>query len=113
MIFSRAGEGDRAAEISHEDLAEALRKETCVVVDVREPGEFANGHIPGAVNLPLSSFDPAELPTGKPVVLICQSGGRSAKALQRAQAFVVNDICHYRPGASGWRAQGGPTVEGS
>jgi rhodanese-related sulfurtransferase len=112
MTFSRPGEGDRAAEIAHEDLAEALRKATCVVVDVREPGEFVNGHIPGAVNLPLSSFDPEHLPTDKPVVLVCGSGGRSAKALQRALSSGVIDVCHYRPGTSGWRARGGLIVEG-
>jgi rhodanese-related sulfurtransferase len=112
LTFSRAGEANRAAEIDHDDLVEALRKETCAVVDVREAGEFASGHIPGAINLPLSRFDPEELPTDKPVVLVCQSGGRSAKALQRALAAGISNICHYRPGTTGWRAQGGPTLEG-
>ena len=40
----------------------------------REPHEFAAGHIPEAMNLPLSRFDPEELPTGKPPILICQAG---------------------------------------
>ena len=41
------------------------------VVDVREPHEFVAGHIPNALNMPMSGFDPRELPQGKPVVLIC------------------------------------------
>ena len=57
-MFSRLIEkpavGADASEITHEDLELAIRKNECVVVDVREPQEFSNGHIPGAINQPLS-----------------------------------------------------------
>jgi rhodanese-related sulfurtransferase len=79
----------------------------CVIVDVREPHEYAVGHIPGALNQPLSVFDPADLPRDRPVVLVCQSGVRSLNALRRALAADVRDIRHYPGGTAGWRRLGG------
>lgn len=68
------------------------------LVDVRTPGEFATGHIPGAVNIPVQQLDErlAELePKDKPVVLYCRSGRRSATAartLKSAGFAVVHDL---------------------
>jgi rhodanese-related sulfurtransferase len=76
-------------------------------VDVREPHEYAAGHIPGAINHPLSQFEPHHLPGDKPVVLVCLSGARSAKALERALAAGRKDVRHYPPGTAGWKARGG------
>jgi rhodanese-related sulfurtransferase len=97
-------------EIGHDALLEAVEGGTCAVVDVREPHEFAAGHIPGAVNLPLSRFNPQDLPSGKPVVLVCLAGGRSARALREALGAGVADARHYAPGMNGWRALGGPVT---
>lgn len=96
--------------IEHDELVTAQQAQSCLVVDVREPHEFKGGHIPGAVNHPLSQFDPASLAQGKPVILICQAGGRSATALRRALAAGRQDVRHYAGGMSGWRARGGAVV---
>jgi len=93
--------------VTHEELQAALEAEACVLVDVREPHEYAAGHIPGATSLPLSRFDPAELPEGKSIVLVCQAGARSARALNAAVGAGIRDIRHYAPGTGGWRARGG------
>jgi rhodanese-related sulfurtransferase len=106
-LFGKAS-GSGAMEIDHNEFVALQRDGGCVVIDVREPHEFDNGHIPGALNLPLSRFDPNELPTGRQVVLVCQAGGRSATALRRAAAAGFTDIRHYAPGTGGWRARGGP-----
>jgi len=94
--------------IEHDELVQAHQERSCIIVDVREPHEFKSGHIPGAVNHPLSRFDPAGLAQDKPVVLICQAGGRSATALRRALAAGFAGMRHYAGGMSGWRARGGP-----
>ena len=96
--------------VTHDELQSALAADACALIDVREPHEFADGHIPGATNLPMSRFDPSELPKGKPIVLVCQAGARSAKALQAAVAAGVEDVRHYAPGTGGWRARGGPVA---
>ena len=94
--------------IEHDELVRAYRERSCLVIDVREPHEFRSSHIPAAENRPLSQFDPASIPQGKPVVLICQAGGRSARALRRAIEAGRKDVRHYSGGMSGWRARGGP-----
>jgi len=93
--------------IEHDLFADAVLKGECHVIDVREPHEFEAGRIPNAQNHPLSSFDPARLPKDKPVVLVCQAGGRSARALQAAHAAGRTDVVHYPHGSGGWASRGG------
>ena len=106
-LISKLLGGTSAPAIEHEQLQEACLAGHCHVVDVREPHEYQAGHIPGAINQPLSTFDPASLPTDKPVVLVCQAGSRSARALQAALTHGHNQVVHYPHGTSGWRARGG------
>ena len=108
-LFSRGGGPDPGA-IAHDELAQALKTKSCVLVDVREPHEFSGGHVPGSVNHPLSRFDPAALPAGKPVVLICRSGARSASALSRARKAGHANARHYPGGVMAWRSAGGKLV---
>lgn len=61
-------------------LEECRRTEGALLVDVREAGEYAAGHIPGAVNAPLSTLEGADLPTDRPLFLYCLRGNRSARA---------------------------------
>ena len=61
-------------------LAECRRTEGALLVDVREPDEYAAGHIPGAVNAPLSTLGSADLPLDRPLFLYCLRGSRSARA---------------------------------
>jgi rhodanese-related sulfurtransferase len=105
--FSRSGQAADPDVVDFGDLEEAVGADAWTVVDVREPHEFAAGHIPNALNLPLSSFDPGELPQDKPVVLICQAGGRSKNALNRARSIGRDDVRHYAGGMNGWRSHGG------
>ena len=48
--------------VTREELKKGLADGSIALIDVREPNEFAAGHIPGAVLVPLSRFDPAQLP---------------------------------------------------
>lgn len=104
-LFSKGGQDPGV--IGHDEFVAAVKNQSCFIVDVREPGEFANGHVPGAINQPLSGFDPKQLPSGKPVVLVCKSGGRSTNALSKARAAGRDDVRHYAGGTMGWQGQGG------
>ena len=106
-LFSRSGHSADPDTVDFEDLEHAVGAGACTVVDVREPHEFAAGHIPNALNMPMSRFDAQELPQGKPVVLVCQAGGRSRNALNKARAIGREDVKHYAGGTTGWRNSGG------
>lgn len=100
-------------EVTAQELDAMLRAGNTLVVDVREVDEFAAGHIPGAVNMPLSAFQPSKLPKaeGKTLVLSCLGGKRSAMALDKCSAAEDVVDTHLAGGFGAWRAAGLP-VEG-
>lgn len=82
-----------------------------VLIDVREPDEFAGGHAPGAVNLPMSQLGDRldEVPTDVPVHIICQVGGRSARVTEALAGRGVSAI-DVAGGTSAWIASGRAVV---
>jgi rhodanese-related sulfurtransferase len=101
-----------AREVDLEAFASALAAGG-VVVDVREPGEYLVGHVPGARLMPLSALAGriGELPAGRPVYVICASGNRSLTAADRMSRAGV-DACSVAGGTSGWARTGRPLVTG-
>ncbi len=101
--------------VGREELKRGLADGSIRLVDVREPNEYADGHIPGAILNPLQSFDPDTLPPseeGKRVVLSCRSGKRSLVALERARNAGRTDLtAHYAGGMLDWNAAGEPIEE--
>ncbi|MDB5546358.1 MAG: Rhodanese domain protein [Hyphomicrobiales bacterium] len=99
----------RVDVMSLEDVKAGLADHAIHLVDVREPHEYAAGHIPGAVNMPLSAFDPQALPKDKPVVLSCQSGRRTLLGLQQAQEAGREDVhTHFQGSLNAWLQAGEP-----
>lgn len=98
--------------LNREDLKRALAADEIVVVDVREPHEFANGRIPGAVSMPLSRFEPQALLAHGPgkIVFSCVAGVRSMQALNAARAAGVACDAHYAGGFRDW-LMGGEDIE--
>lgn len=82
-------------------LNEAINHPNATIIDVRSEGEFAGGHVQGAVNIPLQTV-PDEVEAIKamqrPIVLCCASGNRSGQALMFLQAQGLEDL--YNGG--GW-----------
>lgn len=78
-------------------------------VDVREEDEYADGHIPGAINIPLTEFMARvdEISEDEPVVLVCNTGVRSSQAALFLVSMGYDDIYNLEDGTKGWIKQGG------
>lgn len=84
------------------------------LIDVREPDEYADGHVPGAVLVPLGSVPAADLSQyrGSTLYVICKSGGRSMRACE----FLADagfDVVNIAGGIMAWVTSGRSVVEGS
>ena len=88
-----------------------------LILDVRTPEEFANGHVPGAINVPhtevASRLDEIEGAVdddpSRPVVVYCERGGRAGMAEAELLAAGFTQVLHLEGDMSDWRAKGRPT----
>ena len=83
------------------------------LLDVREQNEWVEGHAPGATLIPLSELSErtAEVPQGRPVLVVCHSGMRSARATEALRGVGV-DAVNVAGGMLAWRDAGGDVVTG-
>ena len=97
------------------ELADLVAAGEVRLIDVRSPQEFAEGHIPGAVNMPVESFDPAAVPqdVGVETVLYCRSGRRSAVAADLLAGATGQPVRHLDGGILAWEAAGQPVESGT
>jgi rhodanese-related sulfurtransferase len=93
--------------VSVQELAEKLAEGKQVLIDVREPYEFAAGHVKGAVNVPLGSlaaklskFDP-----NAETYVICHSGSRSGTAVRLMKRAGFENAYSVRGGTAAWRGK--------
>jgi len=84
------------------------------LIDVREPDEYTDGHLAGAVSIPLSDFMERidEVPTDRALHLICAHGGRSMKAAQYLASKGLT-VTNVDGGTVGWTELGRAVVAGS
>ena len=101
----------KTRDLSPQTVAADLKAQRILLIDVREPAEFAVERIHGALNMPLSTFDPATLPAAgdKLIVFQCAGGKRSAMAVDRCQKAGHKIEAHLAGGIMAWKAQGLPT----
>jgi hydroxyacylglutathione hydrolase len=95
-------------EIEPNTLAE--RGDELLILDVREPAEFAAGHAAGAINLPQAEIATRidEIPSDRPVSTICQSGYRSLRAAQFLHQMGRTNVSNIKGGTVGWKVAGLP-----
>ena len=107
--------GQQVHDLTPQDVAKGMAEGRYLLVDVREPNEVAVDAYPGAVVVPLSSFDPNNIPDpqGKTVVFACRSGKRSVTASLAAQDAGLAYDSHLAGGMLAWKAAGLPTTTGS
>jgi len=94
-------------EISVSELAPLLANGV-LLIDVREADEYAAGHVPTAISIPLSTVQDRvdEFRHEGTVYVICQVGGRSMRACQYLADFDIENLVNIAGGTSGWLALG-------
>lgn len=102
MLWMRRGVAQMNATEVQRRLA---AKERLVIVDVRGPEEYASGHIPGAISVPLSGLDQAatKLDPDTETVLVCARGSRSLVAYQKLKARGFSRLHSMPGGMSAWQ----------
>lgn len=92
----------------------ALQTSGVTVIDVREPHEYEDAHVPGARLIPLGEIaDRAdEVPDGETVYLVCAVGGRSGRATEHLLGQ-GKDVVNVAGGTKAWIAAGHPTIAGT
>jgi rhodanese-related sulfurtransferase len=90
--------------------ATRLINDGAVVVDVREPAEFAAGHVIDSRNIPVAQIASraGELPANKPVIVMCASGSRSTRAAAALRKAGRADVFCLDGGIAGWQQAGLP-----
>lgn len=100
--------------IEVKDAAEKIKKnpEAFFIMDVRTPGEFRQGRLPGAHNIdfwgPTFEYDIEKLPKDKPILLYCRTGKRSAGAEEALKKAGFENIKHMQAGFEAWEKAGLP-----
>ncbi len=89
-----------------------INREDAIILDVREQGDYAKGHIPNARHIPLSEFArrSAEMEKwkGQPLILCCASGGRSESAGAQLRKAGFDKVYNLRGGMMEWEKAGQP-----
>lgn len=100
--------------MSAAEFEEAAARPGVVVLDVRTPEEYAEGHLPGAVNLDVS--DPGfvdgldELDRDATYAVYCRTGSRSLAAAEAMREAGFDDVFDLEGGIEAWRSHGGRIV---
>ena len=100
-----------AGEVEVAEAARLVDAGLALLVDVRETDEWAAGHAPAALHVPLGRLPQTQLPTDLPVLAICRSGNRSATAAALLLARGV-DARNLVGGMQAWQTAGLPVTPG-
>ncbi|MDX2017330.1 MAG: rhodanese family protein [Planctomycetota bacterium] len=109
-------ENPRPAVLTPAQVQRWLSTGACVLIDVREPDEFARERIEGSTLLPLSAFDPVRVASlarpGVPIVIHCKAGKRSADAVARCGSLAASgaQVLSLPGGIDAWKAAGLPVA---
>ena len=91
-------------------LIERVANNDWLLIDVRSPQEFAQGHIPGAVNIPHENINAylneLEDHKDKPIIIYCRSGRRAKLAMKVLQKLDFSEVRHLEGDMLGWNAAG-------
>lgn len=103
---------EKIPTMSAKEVHDAMERGDIILIDVREPGEYAAERIHGALLFPLSTFDPSALPhdRAQPIVFHCAGGKRSENAMRACLKANIPVRAHMAGGIAAWKSSGLPTV---
>jgi rhodanese-related sulfurtransferase len=83
------------------------------ILDVRTRNEYTMGHLRNAKNIPLGDIDRrlSKIPRKRKVLVYCQNGARSVRAIRRLEVAGYTNLYHMHEGYRGWKKAGHPTTE--
>jgi rhodanese-related sulfurtransferase len=112
IIRAMSFAADPVKHVKASEAAKIISTEKVVIVDVRTPDEFKDGHIKGAKNIDIMSADfeaqLAKLDKSQPTLVHCQAGGRSTRALPSFEKLGFTHLIHLDDGFGGWVKAGKP-----
>ena len=116
MLFWPVLKGAAGGGLSATEVVQMINREKAVIIDVCEATEYASGHVGGSKNVPLSQLQ-EKLPgvvknKALPVVLVCQSGARSSRAVVIVKKLGYAQAHSLSGGLATWRAANLPVERG-
>lgn len=97
------------------EVTQLINRGKSVIIDVREPAEFGTGHLPDAKNIPLAQLadkiGELDKMKSKSIVVVCESGARSASAARILTKAGFEDVVNLDGGLVAWRHQGLPLAK--
>jgi rhodanese-related sulfurtransferase len=108
MLMLPALQGAGQGGLTPAAAVQLINREKAVVVDICEPAEFAAGHVGGAKNIPLGQLEGKLAGSVKnkalPLILVCQSGARSSRAVAIAKKLGYEQAQSLSGGLGAWRS---------
>ena len=106
--WAKTGRATAHAALASTTEAKKLLLDGAIAVDVRERSEFVEGHLPGALHIPLGDLErrSAEVPRDRPIVTYCGHGERSATGLSILERNGFKDLTNMDGGFGGWEEAG-------
>lgn len=113
LLWPMVNRGMGGAGVGTLAATRMINDQNALVIDVRPATEFANGHLPGARNIPAEDLTKraGELPAGKPLILVCANGGRAGKSAASLRASGRQDVFNLDGGIANWQQSGLPLVK--
>ena len=112
-FFGKSSPNDAAVDVT--EAQRRLTSREALLIDVREPDEWAAGHVAGARHIPLADLPTrlSEIPRDQPVLLFCRSGNRSSKATAFLRGQGYAQATNVEGGIIAWQGAGLPVTRGA